>query len=251
MVPSPHRRPHHDDQHQGDLIMTITETIRFDRLRTVSFDLYRDIHKGIRSELFALVSDAGRLDPADDCGAASLVDEVQGVVRLLVQHAEHEDGAIQPVLEQHAPSMAMQVADDHHRIEGQMDGLVALAIEARETPSRRAVLHELYLDLAAFTSEYLAHQDLEEREVGQALDSILGFDGMLAVHASIIANIPPHELGASLAIMFPAMNVDDRTELLGGMKASAPAEAFESVWSLAASVLSPHDHRAIAMRLGL
>ena len=230
---------------------TTAETISFDRLRAVSFDLYRDIHKGIRGELFALVTDAGRLDPADDCGAASLVDQVQGVVRLLVQHAEHEDGAIQPVLELHAPSMAAHVADDHHRIDGLMDGLVALAIETRETPDRRAVLHELYLDLAAFTSEYLAHQDLEEREVAQALDSVLGFDGMLAVHTSIIANIPPHELGASLAVMFPAMNVDDRTELLGGMKASAPAEAFDGVWGLAASVLSPDDHRAIAVRLGL
>jgi hypothetical protein len=235
--------------------MTITEnvtrTTSFDRLRAVSFDLYRDIHKGIRSELFALVTHAGRLDPADECGAASLVDQVQGVVRLLEQHAEHEDGAIQPVLEQHAPSMASHVADDHHRIEGLMDDLIALAIETRETPRRRAVLHELYLDLASFTSEYLAHQDLEEREVGQALDSILGFDGMLAVHASIIGSIPPHELGASLAIMFPAMNVDDRTELLGGMKASAPAEAFDAVWGLAASVLSPDDHCAIAVRLGL
>jgi hypothetical protein len=235
--------------------MTITETTTrttsFDRLRSVSFDLYRDIHKGIRCELFALVTDAGRLDPADECGAASLVDQVQGVVRMLVQHAEHEDGAIQPVLEQHAPSMAAHVADDHHRIEGLMDGLVTLATETRETSRRRTVLHELYLNLAAFTSEYLAHQDLEEREVGQALDSILGFDGMLAVNASIIGNIPPHELGASLAVMFPAMNVDDRTELLGGMQASAPAEAFEGVWGLAASVLSPEDHRAIAIRLGL
>ena len=65
---------------------------------------------------------------------------------------------------------------------------------ARPAPAR--LLHELYLDLAAFTGEYLAHQDLEEREVGQALDSVLGFDGMLAVHASIIGNIPPHELSA-------------------------------------------------------
>lgn len=231
--------------------MTMTDTTNFDRLRTVSFDLYRDIHKGIRCELFALVTDAGSLDPADDCGTASLVDHLQSVVHLLVEHARHEDGAIQPVLEQHAPSMATHIADDHHRIDGLMDGLVALAMEARETPSRRGVLHELYLNLAAFTREYLAHQDLEEREVGQALDSVLGFDGMLAVHASIIGNIPPQELGASLAVMFPAMNVDDRTELLGGMKANAPAEAFDAVWNLAASVLSTDDHRAIAVRLGL
>ncbi len=235
--------------------MTITgidHPRHLDRLRAVSFDLYRDIHKGIRSELFALVSDAGRLDPADDCGAASLVDQVQGVVRLLRRSTPSTRTARSSRCSSGTrPSMAAHVADDHHRIDGLMDGLVALAIETRETHEPPPpVLHELYLDLAAFTSEYLAHQDLEEREVGQALDSVLGFEGMLAVHPSIIANIPPHELGASLAVMLPAMNVDDRTEMLGGMKAGAPAEAFDGVWSLAASVLSPDDHRAIALRLG-
>ena len=29
----------------------------------VTHDLYRDVHKGIRSELFGLTSEAGRLDP--------------------------------------------------------------------------------------------------------------------------------------------------------------------------------------------
>ena len=64
---------------------------------------------------------------------------------------------------------------------------------------------------------------------------------------------PPNvdSLVGGLAVMFPAMNVDDRTELLGGMRATAPAEAFAGVWSLAKSVLSVDDHRAVAVRLGL
>ena len=37
--------------------------------------------------------------------------------------------------------------------------------------------------------------------------------------------------------MIPAMNIDDRTELLGGMRAGAPPEVFEGIWGLTGSVL--------------
>ena len=51
--------------------------------------------------------------------------------------------------------------------------------------------------------------------------------------------------------MLPAMNVDDRTELLGGMQAGAPAEVFAEFWGLACSVLHPQDPDAVVRRLGL
>jgi hypothetical protein len=69
------------------------------------------------------------------------------------------------------------------------------------------------------------------------------------MHQSIVSSIPPDEMAASLALMLPAMNIDDRTELLGGIRATAPAEAFEGVWGLAASVLTAADHEALAARL--
>ena len=51
--------------------------------------------------------------------------------------------------------------------------------------------------------------------------------------------------------MIPAMNIDDRTELLGGMRAGAPAEVFEGVWGLVGSVLDPADVRTLADRLDI
>jgi hypothetical protein len=223
-----------------------------DRLRPVSFDVYRDIHKGIRRELTALIGDAGRLDPADAFGVDELASHVQRVVDLLLDHAHHEDAHIQPAIMRYALALGARIADDHERLDAAMTRLVALATEARDcTVGRRHLLHELYLDLAAFTGEYLLHQDLEERQVGQALDAAIGFEGLLAINGAIVGTMPPEELTAGLAVMFPAMNVDDRTELLGGMRASAPTEAFDGVWSLAASVLTPADHRAVAARLGI
>ena len=49
--------------------------------------------------------------------------------------------------------------------------------------------------------------------------------------------------------MVPAMNLDDRAELFGGMMQTAPPEAFEGAWGLAKSVLGARDVAALAARL--
>src|SRR3954467_1179960 len=134
---------------QGATDMTITEiqfdTFAADRLVPVSFDVYRDIHKGIRSELFTVVVEAGRLDPADDLGAAALADQVRRTVQLLLDHAEHEDGPILAALEVPAPALGERIVGDHHEIDGRMAQLVELADAARAAGDRRFALHELYL----------------------------------------------------------------------------------------------------------
>jgi len=219
---------------------------------TVTFDLYRDIHKGIRQELFALVELAGSIDPADGGARADLAARVRSTVDLLIAHAEHEDTGMQPAIELHLPVLAERIVVDHERIEGRMAALVALVdAVAADNDGPRASMHHLYLDLASFTADYLDHQDLEERVVMPALEAAVGVEACLAMHQAILAAIPPDEMGLSLAIMLPAMNLADRTELLGAMQAEAPPEAFAAVWGLAGSVLEPADHAALGARLGL
>jgi hypothetical protein len=57
-------------------------------------------------------------------------------------------------------------------------------------------------------------------------------------------------MAKTLAVMIPAMNVDDRSEVLAGMQHDAPPEAFDAVWGLTQSVLTAADARALATRLG-
>jgi hypothetical protein len=178
---------------------------------------------------------------------------VRSIVAFLVQHAEHEDGAIQPVLERELPELAARVALDHAMLEERMADLVGFADAAVAAPAGegRFACHRLYLELAAFTGAYLGHQDVEERVVMPMLEAAVGVEAVIGLHGQIIGSIPPQELGVGIALMLPAMNVDDRTELLGGIRATAPAEAFNAMWSLAGSVLSADDHQAIATRLGV
>ncbi len=231
--------------------MTIVDIPVAPELALVTIDLYRDIHKGIRAELFAVVSEAGRLDPCDRCARAALADHVSAVADLLDSHAVHEDTVIEPVLLHHRPELAAQMADDHHVLDRRVRKFVALAQHLTHVSAgdERRAAHELYLELASFTGQYLLHQDFEERVLMPALEATAGVGVVGEMHGQIVESIPPDEMARSLAVMLPAMNVDDRTEMLMGMRAGAPAEVFEGILSLTQSVLPPADATAVLSRL--
>jgi hypothetical protein len=220
---------------------------------TVPFDLYRDIHKAIRVALFEVVAEAGRLDPSDRPARIAHAGRVRDLVRFLVFHADHEDRSVEHAIQRVLPDRAEAIAVEHAVFERRMDNLIELADLAFDTDRTddRAAVHHLYLELAAFTSSYLAHQDMEERVVMPALWNALGLEPLLAMHADILQNISPDDMGWSLSMMLPAMNVDDRTEMLHDMRAEAPPEAFAGVCALASEVLETPDHIALMARLDL
>jgi hypothetical protein len=232
--------------------MTLTErpTAAF---RMVSHDLYKNIHKAIRAELFGVTAQAGAADPSDRAARAAIATRVRALFQLLAEHAEHEDTHVQPLIELHLPKVAPLIAGEHEVIENRMVEIQTLADATVDAAAdeQRAQLHALYLDLAMFTAAYLEHEEVEERSVMPVLDAAVGTENLIALHQAIIGSIPPDSLAASLGLMFPAMNVDDRTELLGGVRASAPPEVFAGNWALAASVLPDPDMRQLATRLGI
>ena len=148
---------------------------------------------------------------------------------------------ILPVLEEHAPTLFERNATDHAALDARLARIAERAIAMTDTVpgEQRARLHNLYLDLASFTGAYLAHEEFEERIVMPALLEAIGVEGSVGIHHAIVSSIPPPVMAKTLALMIPAMNVDDRAEMLGGMQASAPPQIFEGIWGLANSVLTP------------
>lgn len=232
-------------------IMSLATTVVEPEYRIPAVDLYRDIHKGIRAELFAVTSTAASIDPSDRCDRAALADHVTAVAAVLESHAEHEDAAIDPVLERHLPDLASTINSDHERLERMFSSITDLAVTVVESDigDQRRLMQLLHLDLARFTSSYLEHIDLEERTVMQRLPQLMSVEEIAAIHATIISSIPPDEMARSLAFMLPAMNIDDRAELLGGVRAAAPPEAFDATMGLARSVLRPADFQFLAERM--
>lgn len=233
--------------------MSVIEVSTLADIQPVVFDLYRDIHKGIRGELFALTTSAGQADPSDAAARSDLARHTDSVVSLLVSHAHHEDAALMPVFERSLPDLAERIASDHDALDRRIAAVADMANTAIDAPTdaQRFELHRVYLELAAFTSAYLAHIDLEERSVGPALEAVVGVEGVIQIHGSIIASLTPEEMATSLPLMFTGMNVDDQTDMLGGMQVNAPAEVFKGVWGLFGSVVSSADRAVVARRLAI
>ncbi|HEX5095632.1 MAG TPA: hemerythrin domain-containing protein [Acidimicrobiia bacterium] len=222
-------------------------------LEAVEYDVYRDIHKGIRGELFAVVSEAGRVDPAGQEGVEAVGAHWRSIVELLISHAEHEDGYAQPLIEAHLPELAAKIAYDHPRLEQQMATLEVVADRAANAvgEARRIAVHRLYLGLASFTSDYLAHQAVEELDVMPGLAKVIGVPELIALNQEIVASIPPEQMVKTLPLMMQQMNVDDRTELLFGMKMGAPPEVFAGLSGVVRDALAPEDWDPVAARLAI
>lgn len=222
-------------------------------LETVTFDIYRDIHKGIRYGLFGVTQAAGEVDPHDRDAVQVVAGRWTDLVGVLVAHAEHEDDFIQPVIEQFAPEYAAEIAETHPRLEAQMAELEVLADRAADACSEQARLltHRLYLGLASFTAQYLQHQEFEEFEVMVMLSQHLSFDELLTIDNAIVASIEPDMMARSAALMLPAMNIEDQTELYLGAQAGVPPEVFQGMLMLAESVLEPVRYDTLVQRLAV
>jgi hypothetical protein len=222
-------------------------------LETVEVDMYRDIHKGIRFGLFAVTQSAGSVDPHDREAVRAVAGQWADMVQLLVEHAEHEDVFVQPVIERFAPAYAEEIAAAHPRLEAQMAELEVLADRAADAGSDRARLltHRLYLGLASFTAEYLQHQEFEEFEVMVMLSQHVSPDDLRALDDSIIASVSPERLAATAVVTLPAMNIEDQTELVEHARGGMPPEVFQGMVMLAESVLEPARFQALSARLGL
>src|SRR4029079_1293234 len=78
-----------------------TLTVETAELEKVPVNMYRDTHKGLRAELFAVTTAAGSVDPGDPAAVAAVGQRWRNLVHVLVTHAEHEDEWMQPVIERY------------------------------------------------------------------------------------------------------------------------------------------------------
>jgi hypothetical protein len=236
--------------------MTVTTTpliVETAALETVTFDIYRNIHKGIRNGLFSVTLAAGQVDPHDQAAVQGIAGRWTELVNVLVAHAEHEDGFVQPVIERFQPAYAAEIAEAHPRLEAQMAELEVLADRAAGAcPEQvRVLTHRLYLGLASFTAEYLQHQEFEEFEVMVMLAQHLSFDELLAVDNAIVASIEPDMMAKSATLMLPAMNIEDQVDLFEGARNGVPPEVFQGMLMLAEMVLDQDRYDTLRGRLGL
>ena len=142
---------------------TTTDEIATGAAPVPTIDLYRDIHKGIRNELFGTTLQAGSTDPADRAGRLDLAGRIDKLVYLLGSHARHEDTVVQPAIEAHVPAVAECVASDH-------EARLAFASYLGALVEVRIAFVEEGLDVQLRLAEVFAHRLRKAEEMERAAE---------------------------------------------------------------------------------
>ena len=213
-------------------------------------DVFVGVHKGLRRGLLGLSQKMGSVDWSDAEDVKTVEAEFKNMVYFLREHAENEDTIQAPSLEAKAPGATRQMIEDHHRIEKQIDQLEKDWETAAKENFPHASCYRLYLSYNRFLSDYLAHMDLEEGPITEAVYRHFTDDEIKAMVGRIIAKTSPQDMGMMLSYMIPGMNASERFTFLAGVKATAPAPVFEGLKGLAQKVLAPKDFEKLSAKLG-
>lgn len=201
-------------------------------------DLYVGIHKALRALMADVLTAVGRMDTDDESEFEWVSSRVLQLAEVCTSHLTHENEFVHAAMEARQPGASTRIAQEHvahgeaiAELEAAVRQMRACMGEARA----RAAL-ALYRQLALFVAHNFEHMHVEETAHNQVLWDRYSDAELMELHARLVASLPPEENLFVLRWMIPAMTPAERLEVLGGMKAHAPAPAFAA----ALDVVQPH-----------
>ncbi len=210
-------------------------------------DLYGVVHKALRSRLFDLAVELDRCDFGRPADVQIALTAYQRTIGFLREHNRHEDQFVEPALGELAPEIQQTVASHHAAAEAVLAELDGMVEAIGQDPGAG---HRLVARYRQFLVMYLAHMNQEETTVNAALWARFSDPELAEIRGRLQASIPPARFGEWLEIILPAINLDERAGMLGGIKANAPPPAFAMAIEIAARVLGSSGVEAVRARIG-
>jgi hypothetical protein len=218
------------------------------------YDIYGCIHKGLRKAQLEMLLRIGRADFGDAETTSAIIADMRLIMMLGASHLTHENDHIHRAMERKVPDSSHRLEDQHDSHERTFLELEELLkkIEAAPATQRKPLGRRLYLGFSTFIAHDLEHMHEEETIANPLLQQLFSDAELEAIEMEIIKTLTPEKAIAYMRLMIPASNPDERAGLLAGMKATAPAEAFDAVIELAARpTLSAAEFADLARRLEL
>lgn len=220
------------------------------------YNLYTNIHKGLRAFMADTLITVGQTDGHDAQQVEIANAAVRSLLMLCRAHLDHEDHFIHPVLEACAPHSSVRCAEEHfehlrefNQLELHLEHALLLAsVGAADAPQ---VWLGLYLHLNQFVADNYLHMQKEEQENMAVLWRHHSDEQLMALSKQLVASITPEEMALSMRWMLPNLNHRERVAMLGGLKAQAPALVFNERMVAVKAVLSQRDWDKLVNGLAL
>jgi hemerythrin-like domain-containing protein len=205
-------------------------------VRLPRVDLYTTIHKALRHFTHDTLVHLGRMDAGDADDLQACLTQLDDLLNMLRSHLSHENSFIHAAIEQRRPGATQRVRDDHDAHLQTINDLAAEAQALRATNDHEAAALRLYRHLALFVAENFEHMHVEETSNNALLWAMFSDAELLDLHGRLLASIPMPEMAVAMRWMASALTVKELHDMLAGMHAGMPQEAFQGVLNL----VQPH-----------
>jgi len=207
------------------------------------FDMYMPIHKGLRTAMAETLLAVGRMDWLDREERDATLGRLAGLLAECRSHLERENQFVHTAIEQRLPGAAGQTEADHLEHVAAIDhlrrGMDALRQATDENAGAAALA--LYRELAVFVAENFLHMQVEETRNNASLWAAYSDEELIEIHDALVASIPPEEMASLLQLIVPALAPAERAQMVLGMQAGMPADAFHGALAVVRPVLSERD----------
>ncbi len=229
---------------------------------TTRENLFRPIHKGIRSMIYELglrlgIADFTDLEESNDV-AAQLKHDLTGSVSncilcLLQAHSVHEErdffGAVRPF----DPDLVGLMMAEHHEIARRVHGVAKTCDEllSLTPPARRIEVGDrLTLEANDLFAYYLAHLNNEEATLVPIMWERFTDEELRSLRARFYNQIPLPRYEEWMRWTLPALNANEIQVLLSGLRLDPPPNRFEDAVRIARQTLDPTRWTVVERLLG-
>lgn len=202
------------------------------------FDLYAQVHKGLRAFMCATLVELGKLDSGNDHEVKRVLDQLDELLELCLGHIAKEDRYVHAAMQKRTPNAAQQVAGEHeeHAIAIERLCAAAHAVVCAGGQAREQAAARLYGMFALFVAENLEHMHVEESQHNAFLWAHFSDDELAEIYGAIMAATSPADMALSARWIVPHLTPAERSALIDGLRATMPGEIFEGLFAL----IRPH-----------
>ncbi len=214
--------------------------------------IYRESHKALRYALCSALTTVG----AATAHPASLadVDAAWRDLLSLISTRERLDATLcSAIIARHAPAAVERLNADRIVISNAINGLSRSSDGLIDAPPEQqwCLLEQFYFDLADFVALYMPHLRFKEIDVMRELNRSMSGAELSSLRNDLGRSMTGDEMSLLLGFMLPALNLAERVDALDGLRLGSDPETFELFRSIAESVLSPLDYRAVVNAIGI
>jgi hypothetical protein len=226
-------------------------------------NLFRPIHKGLRSMIYELGRRLQTTDFADDAQARAFVRELQQNLTeasancflcLLFRHSEHEERDFFEPIRPFDPDVVRLMLNEHAEIARRIRALTVTGeqVLGETTPARRIETGDrLYLESNDLFAYYLQHMNNEEATVVPVMWEHFTDAQLRKIRAEYHTSVPIRRLEAWMRWTLPAMNLNELVVFFHGLKADGPPHLYDFMLRLGSETVDPVRWQTVRDRVGL